>query len=105
MNPRFEGSLDIAIKSGVDLPDLLLEIMNGDEIPAGIPYRTGVHYRWLFRLDFRYFLNKPYGLFKFIAETLDPKVHGEITIDDPWVIRAFWKRPLRELVQYLREIG
>jgi len=42
INPRFWGSLQLAIDAGVDFPVLLVE-GGGDEPPA---YRTGVRSRW-----------------------------------------------------------
>jgi len=102
MNPRFEGSLDIAIKAGVNMPVLLMKIIDGEEIPSNIKFKPDIHYRWFFRNDFKYFLHRPYGLGRLLWESFNPKVHGEITLDDIGVLRGFWKQPIREFVHYLK---
>ena len=102
MNPRFEGSLDIAVKAGVNMPNLLLKVMNSENIPNDIKFKSGTHYRWFFTGDFKYFLHKPYGWLKLFWESINPKVHGEFTIDDPGILRAYWKVPIREFISYFR---
>jgi len=100
MNPRFEGSLDIAVKAGVNLPRLLMKVMEGKKVPDDITFRPNTHYRWIFRDDFKFFLHHPYGLGRLLWETIDPRVHGEVTLDDPGVLKVFWKRPFREFLQF-----
>ena len=47
VNPRFYGSLPLALASGVNLPHAWHAVATGRELPAPGPYRTGVVYRWL----------------------------------------------------------
>jgi len=47
VNPRFWGSLQLAIDSGVDFPYLLHEATMGRACPAVISYREGQKLRWL----------------------------------------------------------
>jgi predicted ATP-grasp superfamily ATP-dependent carboligase len=45
-NPRFYGSLSLALSAGVNLPALWHAVVTGGELPdAPPPYRTGVSYR------------------------------------------------------------
>src|SRR5262249_6286836 len=46
LNPRFWGSLQLAIDAGVDFPSLLVDLHRGVEIPRVEP-RRGVRSRWL----------------------------------------------------------
>jgi hypothetical protein len=46
VNPRFWGSLQLAIDAGVDFPALLLDLHRGRPI-AGVHARPGVRLRWL----------------------------------------------------------
>lgn len=46
VNPRFYGSMALAIAAGVDLP-LLLANVAGEERPHTSPARVGVRYQWL----------------------------------------------------------
>jgi predicted ATP-grasp superfamily ATP-dependent carboligase len=47
VNTRFWGSLQLAIDAGVDFPELLYRITNGETPPAQQPYKKGVRLRWL----------------------------------------------------------
>ena len=98
INPRFEGSLDLAIKSGVDMLGLMLEIMAGREIKGEIKYEIGVNYRWFFRYDFMSFLEKPDSLANYLIETFDPRINGELQFDDLAILRRLWKKPFRDLI-------
>ena len=56
INPRFWGSLQLAISSGVDFPYLLYKMaMDGDVEPV-FEYKTGVKVRWLLLGDILWFL-------------------------------------------------
>jgi len=79
MNPRFEGSLDITVKAGVNFPLMLIKIMNDEELVGDYNSVKGLHYRWFFQLDFKHFLARPYGLRRFLWESINPRIHGEFT--------------------------
>jgi predicted ATP-grasp superfamily ATP-dependent carboligase len=102
MNPRFEGSVDIAIKAGVNLPKLLLDVIHEKTVPDDLEYRPDTHYRFFFKQDFKYFLTKPYGISGLIRDSIDPRVHGELAIDDMGILRIFWKKPIQDIFNHLR---
>ena len=102
MNPRFEGSLDIAIKSGVNLPRLLIEIMNGKEVSDNIHYKENVHYRLFFRQDFQCFLKNQTNPVNYFFECFNPKINGELTFDDLSVIKFFWKKPFFDIINHIK---
>lgn len=59
INPRFWGSLQLAILSGVDFPYLLYKLaVNGDVDPNN-NYKLGVKSRWLIPGDIMHFINNP----------------------------------------------
>jgi predicted ATP-grasp superfamily ATP-dependent carboligase len=47
VNPRFYGSLPLALGCGVNLPAVWHKVATDGAVPAIGPYRVGVHYRWL----------------------------------------------------------
>jgi predicted ATP-grasp superfamily ATP-dependent carboligase len=47
VNPRLAGTLENAIKSGVDFPLMLWRWAAGEPVEPSGPYRTGVRTRWL----------------------------------------------------------
>ncbi len=103
MNPRFEGSLDIAVKAGVNLPILLMELINGKEIKENIQYTHPIHYRLFFRNDFKCFLHGKYSVSTLLQESISPSIHGEISFDDIGVLRGLWQNPFRQIIGHLRD--
>lgn len=84
VNPRFWGSLQLAIYSGVDFPYLLYELaMNGDVEPV-FEYKVGAKVRWLLPGDILWFLSTPNKL-QSLPEFLKFKGMGYdiLSLDDP----------------------
>tara|TARA_X000000368_G_C23036784_1_gene714910 strand:- start:603 stop:1784 length:1182 start_codon:yes stop_codon:yes gene_type:complete len=57
INPRFWGSLETAVFSGVDFPNLLYELSINKECDYVLKYKEGKRVRWLFFGDLLWFLN------------------------------------------------
>ncbi len=60
VNPRFWGSLHLAIISGVDFPYLMLRIARGDPFDPVLNYTVGKRCRWLLFGDLLHFLKNPH---------------------------------------------
>jgi predicted ATP-grasp superfamily ATP-dependent carboligase len=60
INPRFWGSLQLAIISGVDFPYLILKMARGERFEPVLRYPTGKRCRWLFFGDILHFLTNPH---------------------------------------------
>ncbi|MFX0134630.1 MAG: ATP-grasp domain-containing protein [Candidatus Hodarchaeota archaeon] len=59
INPRFWGSLQLAILSGVDFPYLLYKMTMQGDIKPILKYKTGIKCRWLLPGDILHFLANP----------------------------------------------
>jgi predicted ATP-grasp superfamily ATP-dependent carboligase len=59
VNPRFWGSLALAVRAGVNMPLLLVRWARGEPMEPPPPYRTGVRSRWLLPGDLLHFLHNP----------------------------------------------
>jgi predicted ATP-grasp superfamily ATP-dependent carboligase len=59
VNPRFWGSLQLAIVSGVDFPYLILRMARGESFEPVLRYKVGKRCRWLLLGDILHFLNNP----------------------------------------------
>ncbi len=59
LNPRFWGSLQLAIFSGVDFPYLMLRMAKGERVEPVLHYEKGKRCRWLLFGDILHFLNNP----------------------------------------------
>jgi predicted ATP-grasp superfamily ATP-dependent carboligase len=60
VNPRFWGSLHLAIISGVDFPYLVLKMARGESFDPVLSYTIGKRCRWLLFGDILHFLNSPH---------------------------------------------
>jgi len=60
VNPRFWGSLHLAIISGVDFPYLILKMARGDQFDPVLSYTMGKRCRWLLFGDILHFLSNPH---------------------------------------------
>ncbi|MGA1840647.1 MAG: ATP-grasp domain-containing protein [bacterium] len=58
LNPRFWGSLHLAIKAGVNFPYLLYRMVTEGDVSPVFNYKTGIRCRWLFYGDLLCFLSK-----------------------------------------------
>ena len=59
VNPRFWGSLELAIASGVDFPYLILRMAQGENFEPVLHYTAGRRSRWLLFGDILHFLTNP----------------------------------------------
>ena len=59
VNPRFWGSLQLAIVSGVDFPYLMLRMARGERFSPILRYAVGKRFRWLLLGDILHFLKNP----------------------------------------------
>ena len=73
INPRFWGSLHLAIISGVDFPYLILKMARGEPFDPVLNYTLGRRCRWLLFGDILHFLDNPHrfhlrpSFFRFFA--------------------------------------
>ena len=100
INPRFWGSMPLAIASGVDFPYLLYKLAIDGDIKPILSYKTGVKTRFLFA-DllgcFQYFKKRPdkgHVIWETLQPFFDKNVNeGLLTLDDPIpAIRHFLDR-------------
>jgi predicted ATP-grasp superfamily ATP-dependent carboligase len=86
VNPRFWGSLQLAIISGVDFPYLILKLAKGENFKPILHYTVGKRFRWLLLGDFLHFFNNPqrFRLHPSFLDFFDPNTcYDVISIDDP----------------------
>jgi len=104
INPRFWGSLPLAVAAGVDIPLILYRVALGEEVSPVTAYRLGVRMRYLFQdlLSFPGYLKRRRDRFRFVREylrdLLDPRVvDGVFARDDPKPGLAYTLRTLGRL--------
>ncbi|MGA2515683.1 MAG: ATP-grasp domain-containing protein [Thermodesulfobacteriota bacterium] len=86
VNPRFWGSLQLAIVSGVDFPFLILKMARKEHFDPVLHYAVGKRFRWLLLGDILHFLNHPqrFGLDPSFFNFFDPNTCYDVfSKDDP----------------------
>ena len=86
LNPRFWGSLQLAIVSGVDFPYLILRMARRESFEPILHYTLGKRCRWLLLGDIQHFLNNPqrFHLHPSFFDFSDPNTSYDIfSRDDP----------------------
>jgi len=99
VNPKFWGSLDLSIASGVDYPYLAYRLAMGLEIPDRATTRD-VTFRWL-SPDLRYSL-EAWEVTGYIRRFLYPSVKSDLDMDDPGPGALVVRGMLSELWRHLR---
>jgi len=59
INPRFWGSLELAIRSGVNFPFMYALVATGEKVKPVFTYRYGIRCRWVFPGEILRFVSQP----------------------------------------------
>ncbi len=106
INPRFWGSLQLSILSGMDFPYLLYELAMQGDIEPKDNYKIGVKSRWLIPGDIMHFINNP-DRFKILPDFFSAGVKDDIlSIQDPMptigrissLIPLMYKKEMRQTI-------
>lgn len=82
INPRFWGSLQLSILSGIDFPLLLYKLYTEGDIEAVTNYRKGVRCRWLLPGDILWYLSSPNKI-RNLPEFIRYENDDIISLNDP----------------------
>ncbi|WKZ14745.1 MAG: ATP-grasp domain-containing protein [Candidatus Jettenia caeni] len=106
VNPRFWGSLQLAIESGVDFPLLLFKMAMDGDIESVVNYAVGVKCRWLIPGDVLHFIKNPERL-RLKPNFFDFKIKDDIiSLKDPLpilgrissVLTFFYDKEMKDLL-------
>ncbi len=82
INPKFWGSLDLAIASGVNFPYLTARMAAEGDVEPVMDYKEGVKYRWLLPDDVLAAITQPRNLSPFIRDFFDPRTQSNVWLSD-----------------------
>jgi predicted ATP-grasp superfamily ATP-dependent carboligase len=82
INPKFWGSLDLAIAAGVEFPWLTVRLAVGDRFLPVLQYPVGVRFHWFFD-DVLHALAKPTSIPAVLGACLDSSVRSDLQWSDP----------------------
>lgn len=93
VNPKFWGSLDLAIAAGVNFPSLLVKVALGTTIETSLDYRVGLRFHWpLGEGDLIHFCQRPRAGLSILRDCLDLRVRSNLRLSDPLpAIRSLWE--------------
>jgi len=82
INPKFWGSSDLSIHSGVEFADLWIKLACGEPLPEFKGYKIGKRFRWLIPGDLMYLLAN-FGLSsKWYGDFFDRNISTDIKLND-----------------------
>jgi len=82
VNPKFWGSLDLSIVSGVDFPYLAAKMAVDGDIESVFKYKTGIKFRWLFADDILHLLADSRSIGNFITDFFDKRIKYNLWLND-----------------------
>jgi predicted ATP-grasp superfamily ATP-dependent carboligase len=82
INPKFWGSLDLSIASGVDFPYLLVKMAVEGDIKPVLTYNKHIKYRWLFPDDIIHLCAKPRSAGAFLHDFFDKNTKSNVWLSD-----------------------
>jgi len=114
INPKFWGSLDLAISAGVNFPKRIVDLCSGKVISNSSSYKIGLKFQWPLDGDFKVAVTSFPSFVRFLFTLFNPVVKKNIEIRDlkptlfTFGIKLFYRLTrmpgLRWLLVYLKRI-
>jgi predicted ATP-grasp superfamily ATP-dependent carboligase len=83
INPKFWGSLDLAIQSGVNFPVWTARAIMSGALPDAKEYDIGLKYQWIVPNGLKCFLRYPECRAPFLRNLITPAVKKDVRLGDP----------------------
>lgn len=83
INPKFWGSLDLALASGVNFPALDVRVAMGEEISFSDKYKIGLKYHWPLEDEINHLKKNYWAIFQILTDCIDPRVKSNVWLSDP----------------------
>lgn len=91
INPKFWGSLDLSIASGMNFPVLIVKMALQGDIEPAFHYNDHIRFRWPFPDDILHFFANPKSIFEIIMESFHKNTKSNIWLKDflPTIIQIW----------------
>jgi predicted ATP-grasp superfamily ATP-dependent carboligase len=83
INPKFWGSLDIALASGAIFPVWAALMELGEDMPYLEEYRRGLKFHWPFEGEITHLFENPRAFNEVLLDFINPKVKSNLWLTDP----------------------
>jgi predicted ATP-grasp superfamily ATP-dependent carboligase len=83
VNPKFWGSHDLALASGVNFPRNIINILENTNLQLNdLTYKVGLKFHWPFEGELYHFIENPKSLIQILKDTIDYRVKSNIWLKD-----------------------
>lgn len=82
INPRFWGSLDLALAAGADFPRYLCQIAQGEILECSEEYKRDLRYHWPLSEEIQHVWKRPSSVGAVVCDLLNPRVESNIWLRD-----------------------
>ena len=82
VNPKFWGSLDLALAAGADFPRYLCEMASGENLSYGEDYTFPLRYHWPLSGEIQHLFMRPAAFGAIAADSLNPWVKSNLQVSD-----------------------
>jgi predicted ATP-grasp superfamily ATP-dependent carboligase len=85
INPKFWGSLELALAAGADFASDYVKVARGEDLPVltSADYRCGLRYAWPFDGDIQHAMERPASLPSVVRDMMNPFVMKNSWLRDP----------------------
>jgi len=103
INPKFWGSLDLALEAGVDFPSAMVDVACKRDLQFCHEYRYPFRYHWPLHGDLLHAIMKPRNLVAVLGDCLNPRVGSNMWLMDDFrgtmgICRSVIKKAFRKLL-------
>jgi len=99
VNPRFWGSLGLAVAAGVDFPLLYHRLALGLDVAPPAQYELGVRYRWLMGDVLHFLAHLKHGRVRWdCLRFWEKRTYRDITLADPWPLYGMIREAFHRLL-------
>jgi predicted ATP-grasp superfamily ATP-dependent carboligase len=82
VNPKFWGSLDLALAAGADFPGDLCKMAGGADLPYAQDYKYPLRFHWPLSGDIQHLFERPAAFASITADFLNPGVRSNLWLGD-----------------------
>jgi predicted ATP-grasp superfamily ATP-dependent carboligase len=82
VNPKFWGSLDLALAAGVDFPRYVCEMASGETLSYAEEYNYPLRYHWPLSGEIQHLFMRPAAFGSIAADFLNPRVKSNLDLSD-----------------------
>lgn len=83
INPKFWGSLDLALASGVNFPVLAVSMAMGEDIQYSEEYKIGLRLHWPLDGEIAHIKGNVGAIWTVLRDCIDPHVKSNVWLKDP----------------------